>query len=212
LGIEYIRNGVSNDEAFIFYVTSLFREGRSMKRKEFSCLKKDEILETLKEIYSSSDKVTYKQLEEIQKQKYGGVAYKWSTLRNKASLEGWNRKKGAAAAQAIEEKKSELIALVEDEEVEILEGMEKDQYIKIVQGIGKKYKNEFSKVKVKLRESIDREDLSGLKYVEAAVRTIRSARKLDLELLGVLDVEEQRRLEVELLRVELLAVEKTSKG
>ena len=125
-----------------------------MKRKEFSCLKKDEILETLKEIYSSSDKVTYKQLEEIQKQKYGGVAYKWSTLRNKASLEGWNRKKGAAAAKAIEEKKSELIALVEDEEVEILEGMEKDQYIKVVQGIGKKYKNEFSKVKAKLRESI----------------------------------------------------------
>jgi len=182
-----------------------------MKKKEFSYRERKEILEALKEIYFNSDKVTYKQLEEIQKQKWGGVAYKWSTLRNKASLEGWNRKKGMEAASKREEKKKELIDLVKEDDIEILEGMEQDQYIKLIQGIGLKYKDEFTKVREKLKAAINQEDLKGLKYVEAAVRTIRSARKLDLELLGVLDVEEQRRLEVELLRVELVALEKNSK-
>lgn len=182
-----------------------------MKKKEFSYKERDEILEALKEIYSNSEKITYKQLEEIQKQKWGGVAYKWTTLRNKACLEGWNRKKGMEAAKTREEKKKEYIALVDQEPIELLESLEDDEYQKIIKGIGIKYKDDFTKVKEKLKEALDNEDLKGLKYVEAAIRTIRSARKLDIELLGLLDIEEQRRIEIELLRVEMLALEKDSK-
>lgn len=182
-----------------------------MKKKEFSYRERDEILKALKEIYSNSEKVTYKQLEEIQKQKWGGVAYKWSTLRNKASLEGWNRKKGMKALKNKEEKKKEYISLVDAEPIELLVSQENDEYQKVIMGIGTKYKDNFIKVKGKLKEALEKENIKDLKYVEAAIRTIRSARKLDIELLGLLDVEEQRRIEIELLRVEMLALEKNSK-
>lgn len=58
----------------------------------------------IKLLWGKSEKITYKQLEEIQKQKWKQVIYKSGTLRNYAYKKGWNRNKG----RAIEEKREEL--------------------------------------------------------------------------------------------------------
>lgn len=184
-----------------------------MSKKLFSYKAKEEIYNTLKEIWRNSEDITYKDLEKIQIQKWGGVAFKWGTLRNKASIEGWNLEKGKHRRGAREEKKQEIIKLVTEDpggEPELLES-ELDEYSLILKGLEKKYRPDFNQVRDKMKKSLESEDLRGLKYVETAIRTIEGAWTMDLKLMGCLDLAEQRKLELEILKVELMTLEKTGK-
>lgn len=77
------------------------------RKKKYSSEEKAKILEEIKLLWEGSEKITYRELEEIQKQKWKEVIYKSGTLRNYASKKGWNRNKGKAIEE--KEKKSKMI-------------------------------------------------------------------------------------------------------
>ncbi len=179
--------------------------------KDFTTRERHKILEDIKRAWKEGIK-DYKALEQYQIKNFGGICFKATTLKSKASKEKWNNQKGKANRDRINKKKKEFIQLTEeDQNIELLEKIGSDDYLKVVQGIGIKYKEDFKKVRSQLAEGIKDENIKKIKCSEVAIRALRSARKLELELIGFLDIEEQRRLEVELLRVEMLALEKDSK-
>ena len=137
---------------------------RRLNMKEFTYKEKLDIYDVLKEMWRSSDTITYKDLEKIQLKEWGQVAWKWSTLRNRASKEVWNKEKGVNIQKVIQNKRREILGegKVESEEVEILEGAE-DEYIKILHGVQRKYKGQFEEVRELLEKSIRERDIKTIK-------------------------------------------------
>ena len=178
-----------------------------MTKEKFTYREKLDIYEALKDLWRSSDTITYKGLENIQLKEWGGIAFKWTTLRNRASKEGWNKEKGINISKILEERKNEI--LESGEGVEILQG-EQDEYSQILKGIERKYRPDFEKVRVKLQKAIDTEDTKGLRHIKTAIDTIESARALDLKLSGHLDVPEYRKLEMEILKLEIMTIKTES--
>ena len=178
--------------------------------KELTYREKLDIYETLKDIWRSSDTITYKELEKVQIKEWGQVAWKWSTLRNRASKEGWNKEKGINISKIIRDKKREILEKDEIVEGEILEERG-EEYQQILRGLEKKYRGDFEEVRSQILDAVRQEDIKKLKLLKMALETIEGARTLDLRLSGVLDVHEYRKLEVEILKLELLTLEKTEK-
>ena len=173
-------------------------------KKKFSLEEKKDILEQIKELWENSEDITYKQLEEIQKQKWKQVVYKSGTLRNKASKEEWNRNKGKAVEERQLEKVKETIQSIDPEIIEA-------DHSSIIKGLESKYRSEFDKARKILNDAIDEEDMQRVRFSNEVFKAISRARKVDLELMGTLDVADQRKIELEVLKMELLNLEKTNK-
>lgn len=180
---------------------------RKKKKETFTYVERKEIYEALKGMWRSSDTISYKDLEKVQVKEWGGVAWKWATLRNKACAEGWNKEKGVNIQKAIEDKRAEILATgqPQGEEVEILEGGE-DDYIKILQGIQRKYKPEFEELREVLSEAIKERDVKTIKFVKTSLEALEMARSFDIKLSGHLDIQEQKRLDIEILKLEILTL------
>lgn len=179
------------------------------RKKKFSTGEKKEILEEIKLLWESSEKITYRQLEEIQKQKWKQVVYKAGTLRNYAHKEGWNRNKGRTVEEIREEKKQEIIHRSFPELLEKVEELE--EHSLIMKGLEDKYRSEFDKAREKLGQAINEEDTKEVRFADDVFKAISRARKVDLELMGALDMADQRKIELEILKLELLTLEKTNK-
>lgn len=176
------------------------------RKKKYSSEEKAEILEEIKLLWEGSEKITYRELEEIQKQKWKQVIYKSGTLRNYASQKGWNRNKGKAIEEKREEVKNDLIKTVNPEVLEKVGELEENSLI--MTGLGNKYRPDFDKVREKLSQAIEEEDIQGVKFSNEAFKALSRARKVDLELMGVLDVADQRKIDVELFKLEVIMVNK----
>ncbi|UUV20011.1 hypothetical protein NRK67_16875 (plasmid) [Fusobacteria bacterium ZRK30] len=176
------------------------------RKKKYSSEEKAKILDEIKLLWESSEKITYRELEEIQKQKWKQVVYKSGTLRNYASKKGWNRNKGKAIEEKREEVKNDFIKTVHPELLGKVEGLE--EHSLILKGLENKYRSDFDKAREKLSQAIEEEDVQAVKFSNEAFKALSRARKVDLELMGVLDVADQKKIEVELFKLEMIMVNK----
>ncbi|MCS5422197.1 MULTISPECIES: hypothetical protein [Psychrilyobacter] len=179
------------------------------RKKKFSPGEKRKILEEIKLLWEGSEKITYRELEEIQKQKWKQIVYKAGTLRNYAYKDEWNRNKGQAVEENREEVKNDLIKTVHPEVLEKVE--ESEDHSLIMTGLGNKYRSDFDKAREKLSQAIDEEDIQRVKFSNEAFKALSRARKTDLELMGILDVADQKKIEVELFKLEMIMVDKAIK-
>ena len=177
-----------------------------MEKKEvFTFKEKLEVYEALKELWRSSDTITYKDLEKIQIKEWGGVAFKWATLRNRACSEGWNKEKGFNIKKALENKRAEILGTEKFEEVEIFESGE-NEYLNILKGIQRRYKTEFNELRDILTVAIKERDIKTIRFIKSSLEALEMARVFDLKLSGCLDIQEQKRLDIEILKLEILTL------
>lgn len=180
---------------------------------------KIEILEELKMLWRSSENITYKDLEKIQKARYGSIIYKEGTLRNKASKEGWNAERGVEVLEALGIQQNDFIesntetltpeligAMSEFEKFEILE---KQLYLKYSVDFNKLRKDQSEILKLDIT---DKENLRKLKAIGEAIREVTKTMEEEKKLLGMVGKVDILKLELESNKLELLIATRISQN
>lgn len=160
--------------------------------RDFEEREKINILEIIKEIYINSNIIVWQDLEVIQKEKFGGICYKKSTIIKRASQGNWS---SSRRARQEKEKENYNLELVRKES----EGEEVTNSL-LRKAINKRYSEDFAIIKDDLLNKIKDKKFKETKDNMIALKALRELRDTELELRDISTLEAETRIRIELNR------------